>query len=206
MREYRQMVWLLVLGSIWGMSELIFGRVLIEANVAYSSAWLNGWAFFILAVARGIVNKPGSSIALGAIAALFKLVNAAPFFCHLLGIFLIGFAFDIAYTILMKHKKRIYYWSSLVGVVGAYSGYALFALIITYIIRYKVWAIEGLSKVLNHIFVTGSYAALIALGVVPLGFWFGTRGRNLTRNHWRWAIRGALVALVVIWTLGRIVK
>jgi hypothetical protein len=206
MREYRQMVWLLLLGSIWGMSELIFGRVLIEANVTYSSIWLNGWAFFILAVARGIMNKPGSSTALGAIAALFKLVNAAPFFCHLLGIFLVGFAFDIAYTMLMKHKKRIYYWSSLVGVVGAYSGYALFALIITYIIRYKYWAMEGLSKVLNHIFVTGSFAALIALGVVPLGFWFGIRGRKLTQNHWRWAFRGALVAIIVIWTLGRLAR
>jgi len=206
MREYRQIVWLLLLGSIWGMAEIVFGRALNEANVVYSSVWLNGWAFFVLAVARGIMNKPGSSTALGAIAALFKLVNASPFFCHLLGIFLIGFAFDIAYTILMKHKKRIYYWCSLVGVVGAYSGYAFFSLIITYILRYKYWTIGGLSKVLNHTFVIGSYAAFIALGAVPLGFWFGNKGRNLTQHHWQWAFRGALVALIVIWTLGRIAK
>ena len=205
MKNYKNWLWFLLFGSLWGLSEVIVGEGLWAKSLPYTSVLLSAWALLMLAMGRGIVNVPGSSTAIGAFAALFKLVNAAPFFCHLLGIFALGIAFDVAATLLMKKTRKFSFRSLLTGVISVYGGYALFALLITYIIRYDVWTQGGLPKVLNHIFVSGSYAALTGLVAVPLGFWVGINGEVFAERRPRWAYAGAIVALVVIWALGRIV-
>lgn len=88
--------------------------------------------------------------------------------------------------------------------VSAYGGYALFALLITYIIGYGYWVSEGLPKVLHHIFVSGSLAALIAVAVVPFGYWVGLKGKAYHLYCSRWIYRGVLLATGIIWALGRI--
>jgi len=151
------------------------------------------------------MNRPGSSSAIGVIAVLFKLINAAPFFCHLLGIFAIGVSFDLVATLLMKHKPTISYRHILSGVLSAYGGYALFALVITYIVRYKYWTIGGSARVLHHIFVGGSFAALAAIVTVPLGYWVGVNGKILIQRRPRSAFISAMAASLILWTLGRLV-
>lgn len=204
MTNFKNWLWLLLFGSLWGIGEVIAGGVLFRETVPYASVWLTAWALFVLAAGRGVLNKPGSSTVIGAFATVFKLVNTAPFFCHLLGIFLLGLAFDIASTLLMKRERKISYRSSLSGVMSAYGGYALFALVITYIVRYEYWTVGGLAKVLHHIFVSGSFAALMAIIVVPLGYWIGINGGTVAERRPRWTYAGTLVALVVLWTLGRV--
>lgn len=204
MRNIKNWVWLLLFGSLWGMCEVIAGEGLFGGRVPYASVWLSAWAFFVLAVARGVVNEPGSSTAVGAFAAFFKLVNAAPFFCHLLGIFFLGLAFDLFSSVLMKRERKISLRSSLSGILSAYGGYALFALIITYIVRYKYWTAGGLPRVLHHVFVSGSLAALMAIAAVPLGYWIGVKGVVVAERRPRWAYAGAIAALIFLWSLGRI--
>jgi len=204
MRNFKNWLWLLLYGSLWGIGEVIAGGVLYRDTVPYASVWLTAWALFVLAVGRGVLNKPGSSTVIGAVAVIFKVVNTTPFFCHLLAIFLLGLAFDIASSLLMKHERKISYRSSISGAVSAYGGYALFALVITYIVRYEYWTVEGLAKVLHHIFVSGSFAALMAIIVVPLGYWIGINGETMVERRPRWTYAGTLVALVVLWTLGRV--
>jgi len=204
MRNFKNWLWLLLFGSLWGIGEVIAGGVLYRDTVPYASVWLTAWALFVLAVGRGVLNKPGSSTVIGAVAVIFKVVNTTPFFCHLLAIFLLGLAFDIASSLLMKHERKISYRSSISGAVSAYGGYALFALVITYIVRYEYWTVEGLAKVLHHIFVSGSFAALMAIIVVPLGYWIGINGETMVERRPRWTYAGTLVALVVLWTLGRV--
>ena len=204
MRNFKNWLWLLLYGSLWGIGEVIAGGVLYRDTVPYASVWLTAWALFVLAVGRGVLNKPGSSTVIGAVAVIFKVVNTTPFFCHLLAIFLLGLAFDIASSLLMKHERKISYRSSISGAVSAYGGYAFFALVITYIVRYEYWTVEGLAKVLHHIFVSGSFAALMAIIVVPLGYWIGINGETMVERRPRWTYAGTLVVLVVLWTLGRV--
>ena len=204
MTNFKNWLWLLLFGSLWGIGEVIAGGVLYRDTVPYASVWLTAWALFVLAVGRGVLNKPGSSTVIGAVAVIFKLVNTGPFFCHLLGIFILGLAFDIVSTLLMKNERKISYRSSFSGAVSAYGGYALFALVVTYIVRYEYWTVEGLAKVLHHIFVSGSFAALMAIIVVPLGYWIGINGGTIAERRPRWTYAGTLVALVVLWTLGRV--
>jgi len=167
---------------------------------------LAAFALFKLTIARAIWNKPGTSTAIGAIAAVFKLVHTQPYICHLLGIVLLGVAFDIAATLLIKHEKKVSYRSALTGIVSSYGGYTLFALIITYIIRYEFWIAGGLSKVIKHILVSGSFAALAALIVVPLGFWIGLNAENLVQRRPRWVYGGSALVSLLLWVLGGIAK
>jgi hypothetical protein len=206
MRNPKNWVLLLFFGSLWGIMEIVGGEILRKNNIPYTSVWLSAWAFFVLAIARGILNKPGSSSVIGAFAALFKLVNASPFFCHLLGIFFLGLAFDVASTLLMRNERKISYRSIISGILSAYGGFALFALVSTYIVRDKFWVSGGLAKVLHHIFVSGSFTAMIAILLVPLGYWVGINGGIMVKRRPRWAYSGALIALVILWTLGRIAR
>ena len=90
MRNPKNWLWLILFGSLWGINEVVMGEVLSASEVPHFSVLLTVIAIFMLAIARGIVNKPGSSTVIGVIAVLFKLANAAPFHCHLLGIFMVG--------------------------------------------------------------------------------------------------------------------
>ena len=205
MKNYKNWVWILLFGSLWGISEVIGGGAFYRNNVPHASVWLSAWAFLVLALGRGLVNKPGSSTAIAGIAALFKLINAAPYFCHLLGIFILGLTFDLFASGLIKEERKNSFWPALSGALSAYCGYALFALVITYIVRYDPWVAGGWPKVSDHIFIGGSYAALAALLAVPVGYWLGVNGSVLAKRRPRWAYAGALVALAVLWTLGRFI-
>lgn len=202
MTRYIPLLWLFVFGSLWGLSEVVGGKALYEANIPKASVYLSASGFFLLAVARGLFNKRGTSSVIGGMAALFRLINAS-FVCHILGIFLMGVAFDLAASILLKGEKKSFLRSSLTGITGAYGSYALFALIITYVVRYEIWVVGGLPKVLDHVFVAGSLAAVIACLLVPLGYVLGLKGRTHARLESRWAFSGSLIFAVILWTLGR---
>ena len=203
MRDIKNWAWFLLFGSLWGLSEVAGGGILYAVEVPSASIFLAAWALFILAVARGLVNKPGSSTVIGAVATLFKLVNASPFICHLLGIFMLGLAFDIAATLLGRSERRFSFRNMLTGIVSAYGGYALFALSITYVIRYDMWAQGGWPKVAHHIFVSGSIAALVAAAVVPVGYYLGAGSLSLQAKRPRWLYAGTMAGVVLLWILGR---
>jgi hypothetical protein len=179
------------------------GEVLSTSEVPHFSVLLTVIALFILALARGIVNKPGSSTIIGVIAVLFKLANAAPFYCHLLGIFMVGLTFDVFASLLMKSEKTSAIKCGLTGILSALSGNTLFALVITYIIRYDVWVSAGPSKVLGHIFVAGPLTALLAALAVPLGFRLGVNSGVFADKKPKWTYAGTAVTVFIIWILAR---
>ena len=67
MRDIKKWTWLVLFGSLWGLSEVAGGGILYTIEIPGASIFLAAWAFLILAVARGIVDKPGSSIVIGAV-------------------------------------------------------------------------------------------------------------------------------------------
>lgn len=206
MKKTSNWLWPLALGSLWGLAELIGGGTFYQNNVPLASVWLSALALFLLAVARGVVSEPGSSTLAGSVAALFKLAYAAPFYCHLLGIFFLGLAFDIAATAFLKKEGFKPARAMLTGAVSAYGGYALFAVVITYVVRYSYWTAVGLPKVLNHIFVGGSLAAVASLALVPLGFRAGARSESALSLRPRQAVAAALAVTAVLWTAGAFIR
>jgi hypothetical protein len=206
MKRPWQLVWLLFFASLWGLSEVLAGQGLYALNVPYASVFLIVWALVILSLGRGFLNKPGSSTLIGCVAALYRMVNAAPFFCHVWGIVFIGIAFDLASSLLMKEGRKFFLRGSLTGITSAYLGNALFALVMTWIFRYEYWIAAGLPKVLDHVFISGSLVAAAAFGVVPLGYWLGRKVDGLHSLRARWVYSTLSLLVLGLWTLVRIVR
>jgi hypothetical protein len=206
MKRPWQLVWLLFFASLWGLSEVLAGEGFYALNVPYASVFLTVWALVILSLGRGFLNKPGSSTLIGCVAALYRMVNAAPFFCHIWGIVFIGMAFDLASSLLMKEGRRFFLRSSLTGITSAYLGNALFALVMTWILRNEYWTAAGLPKVLDHVFISGSLVAAAASGAVPLGHWLGRKVNGLPSLRARWVYSTLSLLVLGLWTIVRIVR
>jgi hypothetical protein len=201
MKKFKPIMWLFLFGSIWGINELFLGEILYRNDVQNSSVILTVMALFLLAVSRGMINKPGSSALIGTFAVLFRLVNTAPSYCHLLGIFLLGAIFDVFSSLLVKNKDHAPLRWGAAGMLSAFGNNALFALLITYAFRYEYWVAGGFSKVLHHIFISGGITTFIAALLVPLGFIVGRNGGILFDRRPRWSYAGAILGSIALWTV-----
>lgn len=206
MNKPRQLVWLLFFASLWGLSEVIAGGTLYASKTPYASVFLTVWALLILSMGRGFLNKPGSSTLIGCLAALYRMVNAAPFFCHIWGIVFIAIAFDLASSLLMKEKHKILLRSSLTGIATAYAGNAFFVIVMTWVLRSEHWIAGGMPKIFDHVFISGTLVAVAASAVVPIGYWIGRKGNDLTSLRTRWVYSTLSLMVLGLWTLVRIVR
>lgn len=201
MKKFRPIMWLFLFGSIWGINEVFLGKILYENEIINSPIILTVIALFLLAISRGMINKPGSSALIGAFAAIFRLANTAPSYCHLLGIFLLGVTFDVFASMLIKQEDKTPVKLGLTGAVSAFGNNALFALLITYVFRYEYWVVGGISKVSHHIFVSGTISALLAAFVVPLGFFVGKNGGIFANRRPRWSYAGTILGSITLWVV-----
>jgi hypothetical protein len=158
---------ILFFSGLWGISEAVLGDALYRADVPYASVPLTVIGFAILTFARTYFPQKGTATLIAACAMLYKFLNIPFFACHLLAIFLMGVCYDVAFGT-FKIKNR-----SLCAVAAAYLSYILFALMITYVFRYGYWVEAGLAKVINHIGIGGTLAALGCAVFVPLSFRLG---------------------------------
>ncbi len=196
-------MWLFLFGSIWGINEVFLGEILYHNEVQNSSVILTVMALFLLAMSRGMINKPGSSTLIGTFAVLFRLANTAPSYCHLLGIFLLGVTFDVFSSLLIKNKEPAPLRWGAAGMLSAFGNNALFALLITYVFRYEYWVAGGFSKVSQHIFISGSIITVIAALIVPLGFLVGKNGRILFDRHPRLSYASTVLGSLALWTVAK---
>jgi hypothetical protein len=187
-----RMVCLAVLASAWGLTELIGGE----------TVWLTAVALFLLAIARTLVNRPGSSTAIAAVAVLFKSVNTAPFLCHLAGIILLGIAFDLAATLLWREDRKPFPRAALTGVLGSFLSCFLFAASMAWIFKFRTWPDGGLEGIGEYTLSSGGRGALTALAVVPLGLWIGQLMTRQAVGHPRMALRAAVLACLALWVIG----
>jgi len=199
MKKFKPILWLFLFGSIWGINEVFLGEILYRNEVAQSSVILTVMAVFILALSRGMINKPGSSTLIGTFAILFRLANTAPSYCHLLGIFLLGATFDLFSSLWLKNEEKSPVKWGLTGAASAFLNNATFALMITYIFRYEYWVVGGWAKVSDHIFVSGSLSAMLAAILVPLGFLVGQNGGVLANRRPVWSYAGTILGSIALW-------
>ncbi len=187
-----RLVGLFLLASAWGLSELLGGETVVLVAVA----------LLLLSVGRALLNRFGVSIAMAAVAVLFKSVNAAPFFCHLTGIALLGVGFDIMATLLWRSDRMTYFRGALVGAASSYLGCVLFAASMVWVFEYRFWADGGLGRVAEYTLFPGSRGALTGLVVVPVGLWLGRQLARQAQGHPRTVLATALTVCVALWSIG----
>lgn len=159
-REY--ILGVLFFGGVWGLSEAVLGDALYASQVPHASVLLTVVALAVLALARSYFPQRGTGTLVAACAMLYKFLNSPFFGCHLLGILFTGACYDLVFDVLKVRLK------SLGAAAATYLSYAAFAVMITYLFRYSHWVQGGIPKVLGHIFIEGSMAALACACIVPL--------------------------------------
>jgi hypothetical protein len=180
------------IGSLWGMSELMGGETLR----------LTATALVLLAVGRMILDLPGSSIVIAGIAVLFRWANAAPFYCHLAGIALLGVSFDVMATWLLRGEHNSVLRGALTGAGCAYLSAFLFAASMAWIFGYRSWPTGGLERVAGHVASSGSRAALAGFFAVPLGLWIGRGVTGVAARHPHRLLAAMASACALLWAIG----
>jgi hypothetical protein len=190
----------LFFSGLWGISEAVLGDALYRADVPFASVSLTVIGFIILTFACVYFPQRGTAMLIAGFAMLYKFLNEPFFACHLLGIFLMGVCYDLLFNVLKM--RRNFLSSALV----AYLSYASFALLITYIFRYGSWPQAGFAKVLRHISIGGSMAALGCAVLLPLSFHLAQRCKtNFVvpfRIQLRLATSGVWVLTIGLWIFG----
>ena len=59
MGNFKNWVWFLLFGSLWGFVEVVAEGTLLKDNMPYASVMLAAWAFLVLAVGRRARNTCG---------------------------------------------------------------------------------------------------------------------------------------------------
>jgi ABC-type thiamin/hydroxymethylpyrimidine transport system permease subunit len=191
---------ILFFSGLWGISEAGLGGALYSANIRYASVPLTVIGFVILTFAKVYFPQKGTATVIAALAMLYKFLNSPFFACHLLGILIMGVCYDVVFDV-FKMKNR-----SLSAAVTAYLSYALFALMITYVFRYEHWVQGGFGKVIEHIAIAGTMAAIGSAVFVPLSFRFGQQLRAKFampfRLEFRLAAGSISVVTTALWVFG----
>ena len=175
----RNIMWVLVLGSAWGVAEIFGDDLSGGLGIGEASIWLAAWAVLILSIGRGVWNKIGSSAIIGLVAAAFKFIGPSPNYCHLLGIVSLGLVFDLFASSLLTRGRSQWWRHALVGLLTAYGARAFFVLYSVHIAHFERWVEGGTRMALDHVVSSGSVVALAALFLVPLGFRIGEKAAEI---------------------------
>jgi len=176
----KEIALILLFGTLWGLSEFSLGGWLYSNDIPHASIYVSTVACFVFAISKVFLSYRWTGTSIGLIAMLFKLANIPFFACHLLAIALLGTGFDIAYGLVFRSYSGRFRLP-LVGLIGTYTGRALFAIVITYVIRYEYWTAAGLPKIIDFIFIYGTVSALFGAVAMSAGTVFG---QGLNKLSW----------------------
>ena len=169
----KNILMILVLGSVWGVAE-IFGKDLFGSlGIGGTTVWLAAWAILLLSIGRGILNKVGSSTIISFIAAAFKFAGPSTNYCHLLGIAALGLFFDVFASSVAR--KPEWWRHALVGLLTAFSARAFFVWFSVSVAQSERWIEGGTQMAFDHVVRGGAMVAVAALLLAPLGFRIGTK-------------------------------
>jgi hypothetical protein len=171
----KNILWVLVLGSVWGLAEVFGKDLLADFGIGGASIWLAALAILLLSIGRGIWNKVGSSTIIGLIAAAFKFAGPSTNYCHLLGIAALGVFFDIFASSLLARGRSQWWRHALGGLLTAFSARAFFVWYSVSVAQSERWIEGGSQMAFDHIVRGGSVVALAALLLAPLGFRIGKK-------------------------------
>ncbi len=186
--------------GVWGFSEATLGNALYSAGVPHASVPLTIIGLVVLTLARGYLPRLGTATLIAALAMLYKFLNEPFFACHLLGILLTGVCYDLFFNAWRTRDT----W--LAAALTTWTSYAAFALLLTYVARYPHWVEGGIAKVLEHVAINGSMAALGSALLVPLIRRLGAAFQLAVPNPFAWRVAvlpGSVTGVTTgLWVLG----
>lgn len=175
--RWRSAMWILFFGSLWGASEVFLNEGLRAIDAPWTSVPLTVSALLILGLAATRLPAFGTLILVALVAGGYRTATAGPFWCHTLALLALGFVLDAVRTALApdaRHPLR----TALLGGLSAFAAHVAFAVLITYEFAYHHWTGDGGAKFREYVFVSGTIAAVLSAGLLPLALSIQARARD----------------------------
>lgn len=176
---------MIVLGSVWGLSEAALGMGLRSCAAFVSGSLMTGVALFFLA-AGWMISKRASGIAVMVIiASLFKLFDALLLSLPLnhgaignpiFAMFMEAAAFVVIVSVIREKLSRRPLGQALLGSLSAVMAVNLFPLV-KYATGVPACVAAGTGYPLSLYYI--HFAVLASMVTVPLGFWVGSKAGSL---------------------------
>jgi len=201
MKLKRDFLWIILFGSLIGLNETLLGGM----HLPEKSVILSVITLLFLSVGRYLFPGAGTSLLMIAVAVLFKITDLGIHGCKVEGMVMLGVAFEIFATLIIRKGKIKFYFFSIVCMLASLSAFAAFAVMQRYVFHNMFW---DTTKFSDHIFFRGPFTAMTsalfsllgAIAINPLIAWYD---KVLTKNPT--AVYAAMSMLIVIfWFLGYI--
>ena len=181
---------IILFGSLWGLVELGFGEFAWARNIPRAPI-LTAIGILFLVLARRVWSVPGSSFALGALAAAFKFLQHPFWGCKVAAVLIVGLTFDITFT-LYEARQRITNRDITVGGIVAASAFAtltsflVFGLFAKYVLHNPYWSMTG--KMVDYMVAQGPMATALAVPAAWAGLKLSERlalsSESWTHANW----------------------
>ncbi|MCR4438188.1 MAG: hypothetical protein QHJ34_03995 [bacterium] len=189
----------IMLGSLWGMAEVLMDATLAWSGTAARAVVLPSFAVMLVGMLHVLESRPGAILVAGLVAAFFKFLNVPFFGCQIFAVVLLAFFVEVTVSVLGPRVKAGPSTQPLLVGVATWFFFLLFALIMTYVVRYHWWTQGGLPKIMRYVLAQGGLAAIVSSASFRLG---QSLARSL-RSRWAHVVAvrpaysyAALVAVV----------
>jgi len=161
MKRYEWILPVVVLGSLWGLVEVL--------PIPIPFMMVAGVLF--LTIGRRIVNRPGTSVAMGLVVCLLKTYAINFHVCNLSGILSLAVAFDALSSFAWREDTATLGAAALRGALTVAIALPLFVGAM-WLVRHPYWVAEGWPRILDYAVRDTLPAMLFALIAAPLGVLF----------------------------------
>lgn len=184
-------------GSLWGLIEAAQLPVM----------FLCALGVLFLSLSRSFYNIPGSSIAVGIVACIYKTFSQDFFICQWAGIMSLAISYDLLTSLLLKDKSRQLVKQMTLGFASNLTAFIVFVFIIVIILQHPFWVSEGINRVIDYALNAALPAALGSILTAPLGFQAGKYiNEIIEKENKKFSFSFPLGIVVIIWGTALIMK
>jgi hypothetical protein len=195
----RKVVLILLIGSLWGMLEVLLWDVWHLKGWSHAAVPLAVVAILCLALGRRVLDKPGTSLAIAAVACLYKFASVAFFVCQMSGVLTLAASFEIFALLTSRYFGRESVMRPyLMGLLSVYPAFVAFAIISTFVTLVPYWAEAGWARILPYLGWPAVVATLGGALASAAGWSIAARLFSAERVV-RWKV--AIPTAVVMWGL-----
>jgi hypothetical protein len=157
-----------IAGIAWGFTEVFVGDFFYKFNLPMRAATLTAVGMTILVASRLIYDRFGSSLAISIIAGALRCLVPKLYICHMVAITLQGLVFDASWTAVRAGDTKSMRRAWLATAIAAYAGFFAFGLAGAYLFGFRRWVVAGLEGITRWALRSGTFSALLLLGLVPV--------------------------------------
>jgi hypothetical protein len=174
MEKIKLIATVLVLGSIWGVTECVIGDALQDIPLPTGAILTGIFALGLMSFSRMRFNTPGMQIGMGLVAGTLRLANpiGGSFICSAIAIMAEGLLFELIWTRLSLDTTQVKPLTMRlsVGIITAYllyiGGFTITQILTPFFSSAGFYA-ESLLAVFPQILAGGLVAALLGAATLP---------------------------------------